>query len=102
MLKKNMARGSEPPAVAALFREFEPFCEASSLCGAGGGGYAVCVLRQTVSVSDLTDFITSRGKDYPFNSMQLEVTCVSVDNQGLVVDWREEEETINVFARHIV
>ena len=101
-LKKNMARGSEPPTVAALFESLEPFCEACSLCGAGGGGYAACILRKDTSVIELRNFIAARSQDYPFNCMQLEVTSVAVDNEGLLVDWIEEEDIIDVFARHIV
>ena len=102
MLKKNMAQGSEPPLVAALFRKLEQFCEGMSLCGAGGGGYAVCVLRRDIPISELRSVIAERSQDYPFNSMQLEVSIIAVDNLGLTVDWREEEDIHAVFERHVV
>lgn len=48
-LKVEMAAGSEPSTIAALFAELRPLTCGLSLCGAGAGGFGVAVLREGVS-----------------------------------------------------
>ena len=45
-LKTAMTKGSEPPHIASLLAQLSPYCMGLSLCGAGAGGFAVCILRQ--------------------------------------------------------
>lgn len=99
-LKKAMAPGSEPPEVAALFKILEPVSDGLSLCVAGGGGYAVCVLRPNISISDLKQLMDDRMQDYPLNSMKIELSEVAVENTGLTVDWIDEEDVTRLFSRH--
>jgi hypothetical protein len=49
-----MAVGSEPKRIRRLLREcVSPLSLGACLCGAGGGGFALVVLRRGVSIADL-------------------------------------------------
>ena len=52
-LKKRMAAGSEPVHIQRLFSLLSPHCVGLSLCGAGAGGYAVVILKDEDSVSNV-------------------------------------------------
>lgn len=49
-LKREMARESEPHHLKELRLSLAPVCLGWSLCGAGGGGFAVAILKQDVSL----------------------------------------------------
>ena len=46
-LKTMMAKGSEPQHVATLLAKLRPYCYGLGLCGAGAGGFAVCILKES-------------------------------------------------------
>ena len=82
-LKKEMARGSEPPHIAALLSYLRPYCSALSLCGAGAGGFAVVVLKADIA---------STHKEGGFNYLEelmkaydpeMTVHSMTVDQDGL-------------------
>ncbi|CAM9708713.1 unnamed protein product [Chrysoparadoxa australica] len=50
-LKKAMVDGAEPLHVSALCAALRPLCLGMSLNGAGGGGFATCLLRQGVDLA---------------------------------------------------
>jgi len=45
-LKTLMAAGSEPLHIAKLLASLRPYCCGLSICGAGAGGYAICILHK--------------------------------------------------------
>lgn len=45
-LKKDMAAGTEPPHIERLLASLTPFSSATSLCGAGGGGFGVVMVKR--------------------------------------------------------
>jgi len=49
-LKTRMAVGSEPVHIANLLASLRPYCCGLSICGAGAGGYAICVLHKDAFV----------------------------------------------------
>jgi hypothetical protein len=56
-LKREMACGSEPDHLRALRLSLLPYCLGWSLCGAGGGGFAVAILRRNVSALTFRDAV---------------------------------------------
>ena len=84
-LKRTIAGAAqaEPEHVTGLFKALEPSCLACSLCGAGGGGFAVVVLRDGVSVDDL------RARVADWNALgrgpEVAVKRLQVCTRGLVV-----------------
>jgi fucokinase len=47
--KKRLAAGAEPAHIAALCAKLAPFARTTALCGAGGGGFMVVILKQPYS-----------------------------------------------------
>lgn len=100
-LKKEMAAGTEPDHIARLLDVIRPLSRGMSLCGAGGGGYAVVILK--------------RGHSHSAGRMELEsklhlishargesvsVHAVKVDRDGVVV--RELDDGDNRCLRDIL
>lgn len=56
-LKREMAQGSEPLYLQKLRNDLSPYCLGWSLCGAGGGGFAVAVLKREVTASQFLEAI---------------------------------------------
>jgi fucokinase len=109
-LKAEMASGTEPPVVRNVLEQcLEPLCQGLALCGAGGGGFAVCVLRtglvvnrasgedeQAMGMRLLREALDSH------NHREMTVHSVDVDNDGLSLRWlddqNENQDLANVLA----
>jgi hypothetical protein len=102
-----MASGSEPESIGHLLYRFRPHCVGISLCGAGAGGYAVCILKRSASVEDIKQVInTLINSGHPYQSMELKVSSARVDNDGLKVEAVSSELARapcgDIFANHVL
>lgn len=91
-LKKAMASGSEPDNIQLLLAHLRPYCAGLSLCGAGAGGYAVCILKADINIDSIRSIVKNlQSTGLPYSGMDLAVESISVDTAGLVV--REVDDT---------
>ena len=95
-LKSDMAAGTEPQWLHAVLEGvLQPQCSGLALCGAGGGGYAVCVLRQGLALSRAIDGESERaaGKRLLREALDaaghaaMSVHSVDVDEGGIELRW---------------
>lgn len=95
-LKVQMAAGSEPEHIRVLLTELRPLCSGVGLCGAGAGGYAVAILKTSVTVEDMRAkvdiLLAERNKSNTTALEELSVHTVSVDADGILVSELEVEE----------
>jgi hypothetical protein len=93
-LKKDMAAGTEPPHIQRLFASLAPCAQAVSLCGAGGGGFAVVVVKREFvpwTDADVGEEGGRGGRGGAVKTLQrlvkegegMTVHSVSVDSTGL-------------------
>lgn len=89
-LKKRMAQGSEPVRVRGLFAAVGPLCVGTSLCGAGGGGYAAVVLHRQASVEDLRRIVKQHVEStedvVDALTIDMRVQSVQLDQEGLSIE----------------
>ena len=79
--KKVMAPQSEPYFITQMMNSVRPLCYGVSLCGAGGGGFMLCITKTTHAV----DLIRQRLKDDGFLSEDVQVHSASIDYTGLQI-----------------
>lgn len=78
-----MASGSEPKHIRDFFDDIEPLCT-SALCGAGGGGFAVVVLRQGVSFAQIEQKLSCLKRssdlysDFSIHTVNINLTGMQV------------------------
>lgn len=63
-LKREMAAGSEPEHLRQLRRSLAPHCLGWSLCGAGGGGFAVAILPSGASAYCFREEVEKVNKEW--------------------------------------
>jgi len=109
-LKAEMASGTEPPVVRNVLEQcLEPLCQGLALCGAGAGGFAVCVLRTGLAAERASDedeqavgMRLLREALDSHNHRDMTVHSVDVDNDGLSMRWldgqSEKQDLANVLA----
>lgn len=79
-LKVEMAPGTDPEHIRKLLTFLRPSCLGLSLCGAGGGGFAVCILKSTCTKNDL---ILAINEFNAINQLSLTIHDVKVDLDGI-------------------
>ncbi len=84
-LKKAMAEGSEPLHVTRLLELLRPLACGLSLCGAGGGGFLVMVLRRDASLEQVSEALRVHRAREPDEQGEATLHRVSIDMEGLVV-----------------
>ncbi len=90
-LKREMASGSEPEHLKALRESLEDICSGWALCGAGGGGYAVIILNESITQDDLKNRINqiNSAREVCFSTDKADqkslfsVHSVSVEHKGI-------------------
>jgi hypothetical protein len=93
-LKKDMAAGTELPHIQRLLASLAPCAQAMSLCGAGGGGFAVVVVKRELvpwTDADVGEEGGRGGRRGAVETLQrlvkegegMTVHSVSVDSTGL-------------------
>lgn len=87
-LKRDMAAGSEPEYLRSLRLHMADVCSGFSVCGAGGGGYAVAVTKRGLKgdivkakIADLNIINASKGNNLPICT----VHRASIDFEGIRV-----------------
>lgn len=88
-----MAKGSNPPLIAQVLRQLQPFTVGLELAGAGGGGFIVALLARTASKTNIKERIAEmNGKEEIRVSLgELKLYDVSIDNVGLTVEEKNVE-----------
>ena len=100
-LKTQMAPGSEPPHVTSLLHALKPYCLGSGLCGAGAGGFAVCILRPEI-------FSTEKNIFQDFSQIVKEIDPLltthqcSIDIEGVSTKILLETKPLKQVLRDIV
>eukprot|EP01035_Chromulina_nebulosa_P018190 gene18190-23851_t len=92
-LKKLIAEGSEPSHISKFLSHLQPICKGQSLCGAGGGGFAVVILHNRYNYSDLCKFVDEA------RNIIADVTLhrVTIDNDGIITkDFQLYDDTIDI------
>ena len=79
-LKVAMAPGTDPVHIRNILTFLRPYCSGLSLCGAGGGGFAICILKSTCTKDDL---IKSVDEFNTINQSSLTIHDVKVDSDGI-------------------
>jgi fucokinase len=101
-LKKAMASGSEPPYITALLQRLQKYCVGQSLCGAGGGGYAVLILRREYCVEDIKDAVRSLKGEAVFTNLVLSVHGGEVNVEGISLNVCDVMDLEKLFESHII
>jgi hypothetical protein len=97
-----MAKGSEPEDIKLLLQRLEPLSCGLSLCGAGAGGYVVCILKRARDEESLKEAVYNLF-DSHLDAKRLTVDKVVVDNKGLEVEVLREDLSMEaIFAKHML
>jgi len=84
--KKRMAPMAEPVDVTTIFEVLQPYVYGTSLCGAGGGGFAVGISKQPKAVQQLSQVLRD---DPRTSSMKWSIHSATVDQDGLVLSFSD-------------
>jgi fucokinase len=97
-LKRDMAAGSEPEYIHHLRLHLAGVCAGFSLCGAGGGGYAVAVLKRETEVHALQSKITEYNSNYVDSTVAPICTMhkSSIDFEGIRVATKVCDRTSSI------
>ena len=79
-LKIQMASGTNPDHIQRIINSILPISQGTSLCGAGGGGYAVVVLKRNYNKTDLLKIIDEYNST---NHLNLTVHDITIDIDGI-------------------
>jgi galactokinase/mevalonate kinase-like predicted kinase len=89
-LKKQMAKGSNPPHISKVLDRLSSMSKGIELAGAGGGGFVVVILNRDCSKQGLQMLIDELNAGQSEDPL-LTVREVAVDNEGIVNEFLFEE-----------
>jgi hypothetical protein len=99
-LKRDMAAGSEPEYLRRLRLHLAGICCGFSLCGAGGGGYAVAVVKRGTGVHVLHDKVAEYSTFFDQCSAGQAPACTvhkaSIDFEGIRVTTKVCDRTSSI------
>jgi hypothetical protein len=94
--KKGIASGSDTENLRRIVSTLQPISVGISACGAGAGGFVVCILKRDSCLADLEHLVHSlqtSGHQHSGNAKELgllSVHTVSVNNVGVDVSVQSE------------
>lgn len=88
-LKREIAIGSETEPLKRLRLALSPCCLGWSLCGAGGGGFGVAILKRDETISHLQCILADINKDWATSSgdkmCEITIHTASLNFEGISV-----------------
>ena len=96
-----MASGSEPNFIQRFFLSLEKYCNGLSLCGAGGGGYGILILKKEYSILDIRNIVKQYNDEINTNNNEksFSIQNIEIDMDGTTANsvTNSEESSIASF-----